>query len=118
MSPENIARVIVYGAVAMPALLFVALYLLHLPWLRKTTEGIHLLLFTATIGFIAVDFGAALAAGWWDFSLGRFLVAMSIISTMLWQRLYLLLKLLVIPRWRRRRAARRGHRETVAQQVD
>lgn len=113
MTPTDIARAIVYSAVALPAFIFVALYLFHLRRLRKTAAGLHLLAFTAVVGYISVDFGAALVLGWWDYSAIRFLVAMSVVAVLVWHRVYLLINGLTIHRWRRWQEQRRVQRDLV-----
>lgn len=114
MTPEDIARAIVYSIVALPALLFVLLYVFLLPRLRVTAETLHLIAFTAVVGYIAVDFGAAAAFHWWGFSLPRFLAVMTFVSILLWQRFYLLTKHGLKPRLR----AARASRNQVEQPVD
>jgi hypothetical protein len=113
MTGEDIARLLVYSFIGVPALLFVVLYLAHWAGMRKTTESYHLLIFTGAIGFVVFDLLGYTIFGLWDFSLWRFLASLAVVGALLWQRLYLLLKNLVIPRARARTARRREARETV-----
>lgn len=108
MSGEDVARVIVYSAVALPAILFVLAYGLILPRIKITTETIHLIAFTGVIAYIAIDFLVAIVLNWWDFSLARFLTVLSFAAILLWQRVYLLVRHNVVPILRHRHEARQA----------
>lgn len=113
MTPTDIARLTVYGSMILPSLAFVAIYLWLLPSLRARTESYHILAFTFVVGYVAVDFLMGITLGWWEFSLIRFLIVLGLMSLLLWQRAYLLIRYNVVPRVRKRRAKKKA-----AQQVD
>ena len=108
MGSSEVLRTIIYGNIFLPALLFTAMYVAVLWGLRKSIEMIHLLIFTATMGFLAFDVWGAIVAGWWDYSGPRFLFAMTVLGVLIWQRVVLLAHRVVLPRLRRRRERRRA----------
>lgn len=118
MQAEDVLRAVIYLFVALPATMFVLLYLTHLAFIRKTVEAWHMMIFTGVIAFLCWDLLGYTVLSLWDFSVYRFLASFAVAGIMLWQRVYLLLKYMVLPVNRKRARRRAETKKRALQQVD
>jgi cation transport ATPase len=109
-SVDPVIEVTLYAVVIVPAVLFVLLYLIVWSRIRHTEEAWHLLLFTATLAVIAIETAARNIWHLWDRSDLLFSALMLLAGSLLWQRLYMLLRNTVLPALRGRREPRHSRR--------
>lgn len=110
MRPDTVALVLA----ALPAVLFVAVYLLELRYVKPTPEARHLIGFTAVLAVILLE---ELARRFWLTGMAREVhrvfvaVTVATAAIYLWQRLYMLLWYQVLPRRARQRDRAERKRE-------
>lgn len=103
MTIRDIGTLVIAFA-AVPAVLFVTVYLRFLPRLKRTRETWHLLTFTAVVAVILVEELLRRVLGTWPWHHAFIALAVLAAGILLWQRLFIL--------WRYRPRRRTGPTST------